>query len=417
MTSVDIHIDSVYHRLPCRVGAFGYDMSLGKTSYRWEYDQDWLREHRQVTLSADLLNVTGPQYANNHIFGLLQDTMPDRWGRNLIKKRERLLAEQQGRSPKHLNDVDYLLQIDDSTRMGALRFEQDGKLVGNEYAEMKVPPITYLRKFVDMAHEYELQEQQGGEVREEWLFNLYRQGSSLGGARPKANVRDTDGSLWIAKIPSINDDYDVALWEYWAHQLAAKAGIKVPQMKLLRLDGTRYHTLLSKRFDRQGENRIHFASAMTLTGLHDGADATTGNGYMDIVDTIITNTGFVDPQDALKQLYRRVAYYIAIGNHDDHFRNHGFLLTDNGWVWSPAYDINPADYDTQSLLISKYTNDSSLPALMDAAEEYMLSSEVASKIINEVVNAVSQWHVVAAQCGISPTEQKRFAARIKTGIR
>lgn len=392
------------------VGTLGYDMIRGNAAYQWEFDAQWLREHRQIKLSGDLQNAGGPQYGSGRLFGFLQDAMPDRWGRRLIDKRERLLAAQEGRAPRHLMDIDYLTQIDDVTRMGALRLREDERLLGAEYANTPVPPLTYLREFVDMAQEYERQDEQGGTIREEWLLNLYKQGSSLGGARPKANVRDTDGSLWIAKIPSVSDDYDVALWEFWAHQMAKQAGIEVPEMRLLSLPGQKYHTLLSKRFDRAGEQRIHFASAMTLCGLQDGADASTGNGYLDIVDVIIGNSGIADPPAALEQLYRRVAFSIAIRNHDDHFRNHGFLLTENGWVWSPAYDLNPSDFNTQSLLVSRDSNESSLDVLLEAAGDYMLSAERAKQIVDDVSKAMQNARQVARQCGISEHEMARFLA-------
>ena len=391
------------------VGTLGYDMIRGNAAYQWEYDARWLHKHRQTRLSGDLLNAGGPQYGSGRLFGFLQDAMPDRWGRRLIDKRERLLAAQEGRAVRHLTDIDYLTQIDDTTRMGAMRLRDGDNLLGDEYTNAPVPPLSHLREFVNMAQEYERQDEQGGSIRDEWLLNLYKQGSSLGGARPKANVRDIDGSLWIAKIPSVNDDYDVALWEFWAHKMASLAGIDVPEMRLLSLPGQKYHTLLSKRFDRDGEQRIHFASAMTLCGLQDGVDATTGNGYLDIVDTIIGNTGFADPQTALEQLYRRVAFSICIRNHDDHFRNHGFLLTEKGWMWSPAYDLNPSDFNTQSLLISHDSNESSLDVLLAAAGEYMLPVNQAKRIIDEVRAAMEKVRQVARQCGISDHEAGRFA--------
>lgn len=394
------------------VGTLGYDMIRGNAAYQWEFDARWLQQHRKTSLSGDLQNAGGPQYGSGRLFGFLQDAMPDRWGRRLIDKRERLLAAQEGRAPRHLTDIDYLTQIDDTTRMGALRLLEGEQLLGTEHMDAPVPPLTHLREFVDMAQEYERQDEQGGTIREEWLLNLYKQGSSLGGARPKANVRDIDGSLWIAKIPSINDDYDVALWEFWAHQMAKLAGIDVPEMRLLSLPGQKHHTLLSKRFDRDGEQRIHFASAMTLCGLQDGADATTGNGYLDIVDVIVGNAGFVNPQAALEQLYRRVAFSIAIHNHDDHFRNHGFLLTKKGWIWSPAYDLNPSDFNTQSLLISRDSNESSLDVLLAAAGDYMLNADQANQIISEVCAATRKASQVARQCGISDHEMERYASLI-----
>lgn len=390
------------------LGILGYDLIRGNAAYQWEFDTQWLNDHRYIRLSGDLLNAGGPQYGTGRLFGFLQDAMPDRWGRRLIDKLERLLAAREGRPVRHLTDIDYLTQIDDTTRMGALRLRNGEQLLGTQFANTPVPPLTHLREFVSMAQEYERQDEQGGALREEWLLNLYKQGSSLGGARPKANVKDTDGSLWIAKIPSINDEYDVALWEFWAHKMAGLAGIEVPEMRLLTLPGQKYHTLLSKRFDRDGEQRIHFASAMTLCGLQDGVDASTGNGYLDIVDVIVGNTGFVDANIALEQLYRRVAFSICIRNHDDHFRNHGFLLTEKGWVWSPAYDLNPSDFNTQSLLVSRDSNESSLDVLLAAADDYMLSTIQAEQIINEVCAAMAHSHQVARQCGISDREMERF---------
>ena len=390
------------------VGALGYDMIRGNAAYQWEFDAHWLHDHRNIQLSGDLLNAGGLQYGSGRLFGFLQDAMPDRWGRRLIDKRERILAVREGRPVRHLTDIDYLTQIDDTTRMGALRLREKEQLLGTQFADTPVPPLAHLPEFVDMAQMYERQDEQGGAIREEWLLNLYKQGSSLGGARPKANVRDADGALWIAKIPSVNDDYDVALWEFWAHKMARVAGIEVPEMRLLTLPGQKYHTLLSKRFDRDGEQRIHFASAMTLCGLQDGADATTGNGYLDIVDVIVGNAGIVDPQSALEQLYRRVAFSICIRNHDDHFRNHGFLLTEKGWIWSPAYDLNPSDFDTQSLLVSRDSNDSSLEVLSAAATDYLLSATQAERIINEVRAAMTHIRRIARQCGISDREMARF---------
>ncbi|MBQ7531202.1 MAG: type II toxin-antitoxin system HipA family toxin [Paludibacteraceae bacterium] len=411
MRQITVDITSSWMPQQRVIGTLGYDSIRGNMACRWQFDADWVRDYRHLVMSADLQNVPGPQYANGRMFAFLQDAMPDRWGKRLIDKRERLLAAQEARSARHLTDVDYLTLIDDTTRMGALRLRQDERYLGTEYADTPVPPMTFLREFVDMAQEFERLETTDGTVRKEWLLNLYRQGSSLGGARPKANVRDTDGSLWIAKIPSVNDDYDVALWEYFAHQMARVVGIEVPEMRLLALPGQRYHTLLSKRFDRQGNARVHFASAMTLTGLQVGADADTGNGYLDIVDAIIGNTGFVDVKGALVQLYRRVAFSIVIGNHDDHFRNHGFLLNEKGWEWSPAYDINPSDFDTQSLLISRDSNRSSLDELLNAASDYMLSVDEARRIIDEVRAAMRNWRAIAYKCGISTSEQTRFAAR------
>lgn len=233
-------------------------------------------------------------------------------------------------------------------------------------------------------------------------------GSSLGGARPKASVIGEDKTLYVAKFPSRKDDYDAGLWEHFAHLLAKKAGLNAAHTEVLSV-GEKYHTLLSRRFDRTQEGRrIHFASAMTMLGLSDGDNATTGYGYLDIVDFILQNCTNVEAN--LQELYRRVAFNVCIGNSDDHFRNHGFLLTVKGWTLSPAYDMNPTLNECQSLLITSTSNKADLHILLDACEEYMIGRKVAEDIIREVVNAVKDWRSIAIRLGISKREMDVFSA-------
>ena len=204
----------------------------------------------------------------------------------------------------------------------------------------------------------------------------------------------------------MKDDYDAGLWDHFCHLLAKKAGINAAKTKVIATND-KYHTLLSRRFDRTDDGRrIHFASAMTLLGLNDGDNATTGNGYLDIVDFILT--GCTDVEANLRELFRRVTFNICIGNSDDHFRNHGFLLTAKGWTLSPAYDMNPTLNDHQSLLINSKTNNADLSILLDSCEEYMLTLEVAKNIINEVVTAVKDWRVLANRLGIAKREMSLF---------
>lgn len=232
-------------------------------------------------------------------------------------------------------------------------------------------------------------------------------GSSLGGARPKASVIGKDKTLYIAKFPSRKDDYDTGLWEHFAHLLAKKTGINAAHTEILSV-GEKYHTLLSRRFDRTPEGRrIHFASAMTLLGLSDGDNATTGHGYLDIVDFILQNCTNVEAN--LRELYRRVAFNVCIGNSDDHFRNHGFLLTSKGWTLSPAYDMNPTQNEYQSMLITSSSNKADLHILLDACEEYMIGRKVAESIIHEVVKTVKDWRSLAVRLGISKREMDVFA--------
>lgn len=239
-------------------------------------------------------------------------------------------------------------------------------------------------------------------------------GSSLGGARPKGNVIDTDNTLYIAKFPSRKDDYNTGLWEHFCHILAEKAGIKSASTKVI-TTSDKYHTLLSRRFDRTSEGkRIHFASAMTLLGLSDGDNASTGNGYLDIVDFIIQSC--TDVNKNLQELYRRVAFNICIGNSDDHFRNHGFLLTPKGWTLSPAYDMNPTSNEYQSLLIDNSTNQADLSILSEACESYMINKDTANQIISEVITAIREWKALATRLGIANRELDMFGATFYSRI-
>lgn len=410
MNTIQLYLSTPWWAVPAYIGDLTYERTRGNDIYSLELSAEWLTNHRDIVLSGDVQNLSGKQYSSGKIFGFLADELPDRWGRRLIDKRERLLALAEKREVRSLTDFDYLIQLDDVTRMGALRLYADGEWwCLNE--TQPIPPLTQLREFVDMAHHYEASEAENKPIREQWINNLFHQGSSLGGTRPKANVRDVDGTLYIAKIPSLSDDYDVALWEHFAHELGRAAGINTAHTRLLTLDGVKYHVLLSQRFDRIGTQRIPFASAMTMCNLHDGADASTGNGYPDIADVLMGAIPMNNQQENLKQLYRRIAFNICIGNNDDHFRNHGFLLTKEGWTLSPAYDLNPTNKREQSLLITETTNESSLEALLEGATLYLLNQSEAKSIIDEVISAVKNWQQVATRCQISKSEQERFAER------
>ena len=416
MKRIEVIADFDYLDSPKRIGELGYDRIRGNASYSFEYETSWL-DKAKIELSADLDGFSGVQHKSGDIFLFLADALPDRWGRRLIDKREMIIAEKEKRIPRTFNDFDYLVQVDDLSRMGGLRFCMDDEFLGTANNGMPVPPVAGLREFVDIASKYEQLDKNGKMPDEKWLDNVLMQGSSLGGARPKANVIDEDGHLCIAKIPSINDDYDIALWEHFAHCLAKKAGIDAAETRLLRLDGVKYHTMLSRRFDRSNDNRrIHFASAMTLAGLSDGADAESGHGYMDIADILFGDAGVSEPENEVKELYRRIAFNICIGNHDDHFRNHGFLLGKRGWKLSPAYDMNPTNYMTQSLLVSSESNESSLGLLIESSDSYMIERSEAESIVKEVKDAMKHWREVATVCGISKTEQGRFARRLDWAV-
>jgi serine/threonine-protein kinase HipA len=242
-----------------------------------------------------------------------------------------------------------------------------------------------------------------------WLDQLIDPGTSLGGARPKANVVDTDGTLYVAKFPSKKDLENTELIEHFSHHLAAKAGIHVAKTRTIRISKDR-DLLLSERFDRTKDGRrIHFASAMSLLGLDDGAGSSTGNGYLDIVDFILH--GCTDVRQNLKELYRRVAFNVMFGNTDDHFRNHSFLLTPKGWTLSPAYDINPGAKSHQCLLIDSYTEQSDINALLSASENYMLERQEAAEIIEGVRAAIKDWRMIATELQIPIKQLAAYSMR------
>ena len=388
-----------------------YESLRGSDSYGFCYSNEWLKDYGSLFLSDDLNNYPGQQYTapDKDIFGCFSDALPDRWGRTLINRREQILAKDEKRPVRRLSSFDYLIGIEDFSRMGGFRFKEsmDGDYI-NASETLRIPPLTDIRELIAASSEIEKSEEEDQLPEMRWIAQLVQPGSSLGGARPKASVLDENKNLCIAKFPSRKDDYDAGLWEHFSHLLAKKAGINAAETRVISTND-KYHTLLSRRFDRREDGkRIHFASAMTLLGLNDGANANTGNGYLDIVDFIIQNCTNVE--DNLKELYRRVAFNICIGNTDDHFRNHGFLLTVKGWTLSPAYDMNPTVNEYQSLLINSYTNKSDLKELLDSCEEYMLPKETAGQIIGEVLNAVMEWRTLATKLGIAKNEQERFAA-------
>ncbi len=407
MKTLYVYADFDWLAEPMLVGELGYESLRGSDSYAFKFDNDWLRQFGSLFLSADINNYPGQQYTQpgRDIFGCFSDALPDRWGRLLLNRREQILATEERRPVRRLSSFDYLIGIDDFSRMGGFRFKTtpDGEFINCD-SHLRIPPLTDLRSLVAASMEIEKSEEQNRLPEKKWIQQLVHPGSSLGGARPKAGVRGTDGCLYVAKFPSRNDDYDVSLWEHLSHLLAKKAGVNDAETSVISTDG-KYHSLLSKRFDRTADGRrIHFASAMTLLGLTDGSDAQTGNGYLDIVDFILQNC--CDVEDNLRQLYRRVAFNIAIGNTDDHFRNHGFLLTPKGWTLSPAYDLNPTSNEYQSLLINSSTNKSDLDFLLGSSEEYMIGKDEASKIIQEVTNAIKGWRRMAASLGIAKREME-----------
>lgn len=410
MKRLYVFADFDWLKAPRLVGELSYESLRGSDSYGFCYSDDWLRDYGNLFLSDDLNNYPGPQYTatGKDIFGCFSDALPDRWGRTLINRREQILAKEEKRPVRRLSSFDYLVGIEDYSRMGGLRFKDslDGEYI-NASEILRIPPLTDIRELIAASSEIEKSEEENHLPERRWIEQLVQPGSSLGGARPKASVIDENKILHIAKFPSRKDDYDTGLWEHFSHLLAKKAGIHAAETRVI-FTNDKYHTLLSRRFDRKEDGkRIHFASAMTLLGLNDGDNANTGHGYLDIVDFILQNCTNVE--DNLQELYRRVAFNICIGNTDDHFRNHGFLLTAKGWTLSPAYDMNPTLNEFQSLLVSSTSNKAELSILLDTSEYYMLNRKIAEKIISEVIEVVKGWREMATRLSISKREMDIFA--------
>ena len=409
MKRLYVFADFDWLKEPRLIGELSYESLRGSDSYGFCYSDDWLRDYGNLFLSDDLNNYPGQQYTapGKDIFGCFSDALPDRWGRTLINRREQILAKEEKRPIRRLSSFDYLVGIEDYSRMGGLRFKEslDGEYI-NASEVLRIPPLTDIRELIAASSEIEKSEEENLLPERRWIEQLVQPGSSLGGARPKASVIDENKILHIAKFPSRKDDYDIGLWEHFSHLLAKKAGIHAAETRVI-FTNDKYHTLLSRRFDRKEDGkRIHFASAMTLLGLNDGDNANTGHGYLDIVDFILQNCTNVE--DNLQELYRRVAFNICIGNSDDHFRNHGFLLTAKGWTLSPAYDMNPTLNEFQSLLVSSGSNKAELSILLDACEDYMLNRKIAEKIISEVIEVVKGWREMATRLGISKREMELF---------
>ena len=409
MKRLYVFADFDWLKEPRLIGELSYESLRGSDSYGFCYNDEWLKDYGGLFLSDDLNNYPGQQYMTpgKDIFGCFSDALPDRWGRTLINRREQILAKEEKRPVRRLSSFDYLIGIEDFSRMGAFRFKEsiDGDYI-NASEILRIPPLTDIRELIAASSEIEKSEDENKLPEMRWITQLVQPGSSLGGTRPKASVIDENKILYIAKFPSRKDDYDVGLWEHFSHLLAKKAGIHAAETRVI-FTNDKYHTILSRRFDRkEDDKRIHFASAMTLLGLNDGDNANTGHGYLDIVDFILQNCTNVE--DNLQELYRRVAFNICIGNTDDHFRNHGFLLTAKGWTLSPAYDMNPTLNEYQSLLVSSTSNKAELSILLDTCEDYMLNRKIAEKIISEVIEVVKRWREIATRLSISKREMELF---------
>lgn len=392
--------DDFFYDEPVLLGKLYVGVIKGGETYSFEYDIEWLKKNKlSINLDPELQPFAGRQFPfGKSIFGLFADASPDRWGRVLMNKRERILAEKEGRKPRKLYDSDYLLGVYDETRLGGIRFklDQDGLFLSQD-GETAAPPWTSLRTLEEASRNYENDE---NGLTEKWLKQLIRPGSSLGGARPKATVVDTKGQLWIAKFPSKNDENDTGAWEKVVHDLARMCGLNVPESRLEKFSKIG-STFLVKRFDRNGGNRIHFASAMTLLGKTDGASAADGTGYLDIASFIKSHGS--KPKSDLVELWKRIVFNMAVTNTDDHLRNHAFMLSDEGWTLSPLYDVNPVPYGNElSLLVDDDDNSISIDLAIRTAPRFGIYEAEAKKLADEILTVVrDNWELLAKEYGLS----------------
>ncbi len=396
-----IYLDEAYTDSPMLLGVLTAEAVRGHEVFSMSLSDEWLHYSRCQLIDPDLQLYSGRQYLpeSKTNFGFLLDSSPDRWGRMLLERRESVRAREENRPRKTLLESDFLLGVYDESRMGALRIKTtpDGAFLDND-AALNIPPVASVGQLEQAGLAFEAEDNR-------WLQMLVAPGSSLGGARPKANVRMEDGRLWIAKFPSRQDRYDVGAWEAVAMRLAQQCGISVAPFAAKRFTG-QYHTFLTQRFDRTAEGRrLHFTSAMTMLGYQDGD--TDGCSYLELADWISRHCCQVD--ENLRQMWRRMVFNIVIGNCDDHLRNHGFLLERSGWTLAPAYDLNPTPYGQGlSLNINEHDNALDTGLALEVAAYFGLREQEARAEIEKVCNVVSRWEQVANGLHLSREEREQM---------
>jgi len=392
---------------PKCMGTLSVNQAKGRKAYSFEYNHDWLRSKERFLLDPDIGWYSGRQFpVRKDNFGIFLDSMPDSWGRTLMKRRAVQKAREEGRPVPTLDDIDFLLGVYDESRLGALRFKLDinGPFL-DDSKEMPIPPWSYVRELQHASHMIE--SEKGEEEMKKWLAILLAPGSSLGGGRPKANILDNDNHLWIAKFPSRHDTINKALWEFLAYRLAVGAGIWMADSNFEKIAG-HHHTFFTKRFDRANGKRVHFASAMTMTGNNEDIIRDNTPSYLDLAE-FIQFSGVRIEQD-LHQLWRRMVFNIAISNTDDHLRNHGFVLEKGGWRLSPAYDINPSiDKDGLSLNIDTHSNALDFGLAKSTGEYFQIKEKQMDKIITDIRIVVRNWETVAREIGIPGSEREMMA--------
>jgi len=393
--TLEVWLDADFLADKLQIGTLHHD----RTALRFAYDAAWIRHPLSFAIDPDLSLGEGvfhpkPEQGNFRVF---DDSAPDRWGQMLMKRREALSAKDEGRAPRTLYAWDFLIGVQDSTRQGALRMRREGQTRFLADDPRSAPPVTSLRELEAVAREVTAKRLEDLDALRRWLAVLVAPGASLGGARPKANFTDTDQSLWIAKFPANDDERDIGAWESITHDLAQRVGIDVPPARTYAFGGE-FHTFCVQRFDRVEKRRRFYASAMAMLQ----KDQSDGTSYLDIAEFLHHRGAKQHVAADLEQLFRRVAFNVAIGNRDDHLRNHGFILTSNGWRLAPAFDVNPnVDKAEHVLNLDESDNRPSLATVIDTAEWYSLSKDSGAKIVGEITEATSRWRQLATRAKIA----------------
>lgn len=378
-----------------RLGTLSHD----RGTLHFAYDPAWLKNPQAFALDPDLSLGEGTYFPNTEAgnFRVFDDSAPDRWGQTLMKRREGLAAKDEGRKPRTLSAWDFLLGVEDVSRQGALRYRHRSEEAFLAHDALNVPPMANLKELEVVAREITAKRIDDLTALRQWLKVLVAPGASLGGARPKASFTETNGSLWIAKFPARDDTRDVGAWESLAQHLAAQAGIEVPASELRRFSGE-YHTFCVQRFDRSGARRRFYASAMALLRKHQSE----GTSYLELAEFLHARGAQDHIASDLEQLFRRVAFNVAIGNRDDHLRNHGFILTPTGWRLAPAFDLNPStDRADHVLNIDESDNRPSLATVIETSGWYVESKDRGRAIVAEVLNETQHWRRAAQSLRIA----------------
>ncbi|MFO1257830.1 MAG: type II toxin-antitoxin system HipA family toxin [Gammaproteobacteria bacterium] len=405
MSSKEIYVSIALGNENHLVGKLWCHTRKGRESASFEYDKHWLKHPESFALEPALTLTQGAFHtqADQNLFGAIGDSTPDRWGRVLMRRANSQNGKKRGAVPSTLREVDYLLGVNDEARQGALRFSEHplGPFLSSK-DKASIPPLIDLPKLLSATERFLDDDESAQDLK-----LLLAPGSSLGGARPKASIRDKDGSLAIAKFPKKDDEFNIVAWEAVALKLAQKSQIKVPRW--------RFETILDKaviivsRFDRENQNRIPFLSAMSMLGAKDNEQ----HSYIEIAYALAKYGAH--PNADMAELWRRIVFNILISNTDDHLRNHGFLYERQaGWKLSPSYDLNPTPVEIKPRIlttaISFEDSTASLELALSVIGDFRISREQANKIIEEIAYAVVQWRDVAQSFNLSNREIERMSS-------